>query len=95
MCSSNCLILFLYSINSLYEKNGAGNGAQTRDLCLGKAALYQLSYSRIRIRTINIIAKKNQKVNTLRRLFVHFFILFIIKNNLSDSFKVVTATPLF
>ena len=26
---------------------GAGNGAQTRDLCLGKAALYQLSYSRI------------------------------------------------
>ena len=25
---------------------GAGNGAQTRDLCLGKAALYQLSYSR-------------------------------------------------
>ena len=31
----------------LYNKNGAGNGAQTRDLCLGKAALYQLSYSRI------------------------------------------------
>ena len=28
------------------EKIGAGNGAQTRDLCLGKAALYQLSYSR-------------------------------------------------
>ena len=27
-------------------KIGAGNGAQTRDLCLGKAALYQLSYSR-------------------------------------------------
>ena len=26
---------------------GAGNGVQTRDLCLGKAALYQLSYSRI------------------------------------------------
>ena len=33
--------------NILFEKNGAGNGAQTRDLCLGKAALYQLSYSRI------------------------------------------------
>ena len=30
-----------------YIKNGAGNGAQTRDLCLGKAALYQLSYSRV------------------------------------------------
>ena len=29
---------------------GAGNGAQTRDLCLGKAALYQLSYSRTKLR---------------------------------------------
>ena len=28
-------------------KFGAGNGAQTRDLNLGKVALYQLSYSRI------------------------------------------------
>ncbi len=28
------------------EKIGAGNGTQTRDLCLGKASLYQLSYSR-------------------------------------------------
>jgi hypothetical protein len=28
---------------------GAGDGTQTRDLCLGKAALYQLSYSRARI----------------------------------------------
>ncbi len=26
--------------------NGAGNGARTRDLNLGKVALYQLSYSR-------------------------------------------------
>ena len=26
---------------------GAGNGAQTRDLRLGKATLYQLSYSRV------------------------------------------------
>ena len=26
---------------------GARDGAQTRDLCLGKASLYQLSYSRI------------------------------------------------
>ncbi len=34
---------FLY----FYIEPGAGNGAQTRDLCLGKAALYQLSYSRI------------------------------------------------
>ena len=28
---------------------GAGNGAQTRDLNLGKVALYQLSYSRDKI----------------------------------------------
>jgi hypothetical protein len=28
---------------------GAGNGARTRDLNLGKVALYQLSYSRIHI----------------------------------------------
>jgi hypothetical protein len=27
--------------------NGAGNEARTRDLNLGKVALYQLSYSRI------------------------------------------------
>ena len=28
------------------KKNGAGNGTRTRDLHLGKVALYQLSYSR-------------------------------------------------
>ena len=28
-------------------KNGAGNEVRTRDLNLGKVALYQLSYSRI------------------------------------------------
>ena len=27
-------------------KNGAGDGARTRHLCLGKAALYRMSYSR-------------------------------------------------
>jgi hypothetical protein len=27
--------------------SGAGDGIQTRDLCLGKATLYQLSYSRV------------------------------------------------
>ena len=30
-----------------YLQNGAGNGARTRHLRLGKAALYQMSYSRI------------------------------------------------
>jgi hypothetical protein len=30
------------------EKSGAGNESRTRDLNLGKVALYQLSYSRER-----------------------------------------------
>ncbi len=30
------------------QKNGAGGGIRTRDLNLGKVALYQLSYTRIR-----------------------------------------------
>jgi hypothetical protein len=30
-------------------KTGAGNEARTRDLNLGKVALYQLSYSRARL----------------------------------------------
>lgn len=32
---------------ALKIKFGAGDGAQTRDLRLGKATLYQLSYSRV------------------------------------------------
>ncbi len=31
---------------SLRKRNGAGNGTRTRDINLGKVALYQLSYSR-------------------------------------------------
>ena len=34
-------------------KFGAGDGTQTRDLCLGKASLYQLSYSRISLNKLN------------------------------------------
>ncbi len=30
----------------IHQKSGAGNEARTRDLNLGKVALYQLSYSR-------------------------------------------------
>ena len=32
----------------LWRRYGAGNGTRTRDNCLGKAVLYQLSYSRKR-----------------------------------------------
>ena len=34
------------------HENGAGNGIRTRDLNLGKVALYQLSYSRRKSRLI-------------------------------------------
>ena len=33
-------------LSTTSENNGAGNEARTRDLNLGKVALYQLSYSR-------------------------------------------------
>ena len=56
-----CLTAWLWRHTILFEKksihetavsvecrlmNGAGNGARTRHLSLGKAALYQMSYSR-------------------------------------------------
>ena len=47
---------------------GAGNGAQTRDLCLGKAALYQLSYSR-EIISLIIITKYYKKVKTYAKYY--------------------------
>ncbi len=34
------------------RKTGAGNEARTRDLNLGKVALYQLSYSRMKLRIL-------------------------------------------
>ena len=39
-----CLTAWLWC--HTYIKNGAGDGARTRHLRLGKAALYQMSYSR-------------------------------------------------
>ena len=43
----NAVYLIICHIIINNDKFGAGNGAQTRDLCLGKASLYQLSYSRM------------------------------------------------
>ena len=37
-----------------YSAVGAGNGTRTRDNCLGKAVLYQLSYSRIMVGVIGL-----------------------------------------
>lgn len=39
-------VRFLTQTPNFRKKFGAGDGTQTRDLCLGKASLYQLSYSR-------------------------------------------------
>ncbi|CAM2340514.1 hypothetical protein BVIET440_230025 [Burkholderia vietnamiensis] len=36
--------------NTLPKKSGAGDESRTRDLNLGKVALYQLSYSRVLLR---------------------------------------------
>ena len=58
----------------LKQKIGAGNGAQTRDLCLGKAALYQLSYSRTNL-SIFIITKFNSKVKNILNLNLYIIIL--------------------
>lgn len=38
---------------SLLEKEGAGDETRTRDINLGKVALYQLSYTRILARRQN------------------------------------------
>ncbi len=35
--------------NEVFRETGAGNEVRTRDLNLGKVALYQLSYSRLRV----------------------------------------------
>ena len=35
--------------NEVFLETGAGNEVRTRDLNLGKVALYQLSYSRLRV----------------------------------------------
>ena len=41
-----------YRSGHRYRAFGAGNEARTRDLNLGKVALYQLSYSRIELKII-------------------------------------------
>ena len=39
----------------LASKFGASNEARTRDLNLGKVALYQLSYTRVTLRSVRLI----------------------------------------
>lgn len=54
-------------------KNGAGNGARTRHLSLGKAALYQMSYSRD---ASVIIAISGPFVNHYFRNLADFFLAY-------------------
>src|SRR5262245_14480739 len=45
------------------RRNGAGNGVRTRDLKLGKLALYQLSYARKRAK---LVTRIKRRIGTLR-----------------------------
>jgi hypothetical protein len=50
--------------NLLFFENGAGNEARTRDLNLGKVALYQLSYSRIQPHIVHRKTMKAERTQT-------------------------------
>jgi hypothetical protein len=54
--------------------SGAGNGVRTRDIKLGKLALYQLSYARI----INKLTTRTFPVKDLSFCFQLFFSLMAI-----------------
>ena len=50
------------------SNTGAGNETRTRDLNLGKVALYQLSYSRIVVNCLFVNLQSSAKTMT-----IHFF----------------------
>ena len=52
-------------------QSGAGNEARTRDLNLGKVALYQLSYSRVRTCIVSVAAVLSSKQAVISFLFSH------------------------
>jgi hypothetical protein len=54
---------------AFFAKFGAGDEARTRDLNLGKVALYQLSYSRL-VFTKNVVLCEDQNYITTTRLHV-------------------------
>ena len=61
---------------------GAGDGARTRYLHLGKVALYQMSYART---TVWIIADAGPLVNTSRAIFYRDLAFRKIPGNFSES----------
>ena len=56
---------------------GAENGTRTRDLNLGKVALYQLSYFRIEQRRLSFASAKVGKKNALPNFWPLFFDFFV------------------
>ena len=54
---------------AFFAEFGAGDEARTRDLNLGKVALYQLSYSRL-VFTKNVVFSEDQNYITTTRLHV-------------------------
>ncbi len=58
---------------SYFLNSGAGNEARTRDINLGKVALYQLSYSRVRI---IILMMKIKKAILLLTFFLNYSFIF-------------------
>ena len=66
---------FLLSIGGFFlAPSGAENGTRTRDLNLGKVALYQLSYFRITLQTFRFVSLSlfiREVLFTLPRMFVN------------------------
>ncbi len=55
-----------------HERNGAGNGTRTRDINLGKVALYQLSYSRFFVivaKTPKIVKRKPRTTELTEKIY--------------------------
>ena len=90
--------------NSLCPKDkscsfsGAGNGARTRHLRLGKAALYQMSYSRILKSTLKWCGRRDSNSYTLRHRNLNPARLPIPPrphiNNVGDPSEIRTPDPL-
>ena len=59
-------------MESHQSKTGAGDEARTRDINLGKVALYQLSYTRVRER-VRLIWGRKMSIHDSRQSWVRAF----------------------
>ena len=59
-------LLTLYGCVSQLKGDGAGDGIRTRDINLGKVALYQLSYSRVAELLLSRVPTRLSIFNSLR-----------------------------